>query len=568
MDLTEEDFFETDDKFDFMDDHARTQLDSSTQAVTPQTEASSQSSQSQEFVLTYKSLKWTTGIPSVLETEAQQLRYEFLIALGEPGVEEPSSVVELVSRYLGFVATQVEHSSDPNLDLRALEFLLGRFEEEILLGSEIHAFVTGLPDALRRPDIISCYYTALDAIKRPLSASATESALLRAASNGQARIFAVFGGQGNTLAYLDELRNLYTTYPFMTKHFLGVATAHLGQLACKFSGVAQHFDHGMDVMRWLENPSTQPKVDYLITAPVSFPIIGLAQLTHVVVVCNVLGIHPGHLRDHLAGATGHSQGIVTAAAIAASDDWNSFELHAKAALTVLFWIGVRSQQAYPRPSIPPGVVDDAEKHGEGAPTSALCVRGLARAVVGRYVETANKHLPTDAKIAIALINSPSNLVITGPPMSLYGLCRLLRDAQAPADSDDTRVRFSQRKRRFVKHFLPITAPFHSPYLTEAARQLEEEDLKSIEISSKMLGIPVFSTCTGQDIRSELRDQNIVPLLIKLIVSCFKNLFAYPQYLLWRLYDSRKMRVANSETTVFGSGELGKGHHNVGRYPHT
>jgi fatty acid synthase subunit beta len=111
-------------------------------------------------------------------------------------------------------------------------------------------------------------------------------------------------------------------------------------------------------------------------------------------------------------------------------------------------------------------------------------------------------------------------------MSLYGFCRLLRDAQAPADLDDTRVRFSQRKRRFVKHFLPITAPFHSPYLAGAARQLEE-DLKSIEISSEKLGIPVYSTCTGQDIRAELRDENIMPLLIRLIVSHFDNFFFSP-----------------------------------------
>ncbi|KAI1172085.1 fatty acid synthase beta subunit [Nemania sp. FL0916] len=511
MDRTEEDFFEVNNKFPFIIDYATIPLDSSTQAVTPQSEASTQ-----EFVLIYKTLEWATTIPLVLDAGTKQLRNEFLLALGEPGVEEPSSVVELVARYLGFVATCVEQSSYPDLDLQALEFLLDRFEEEILLGQEIHTFVTNLSDARQRLDIISCYYAALDAIKRPLSTSSTESALFRAASNGQARIFAVFGGQGNTLGYVDELRNLYTTYQSMTEYFLHVTTDHLRELVCEFPGFAHHFDHGMDVMRWLEDPSAQPDAEYLMTAPVSFPIIGLAQLTHVVVVCKVLGIHPGHLRDRLAGITGHSQGIVTAAAIAASADWDSFERHVKAVLTVLFFIGVRSQEAYPRPSISPTVIEDTEKYGEGAPTSALCVRGLPRAIVENYVEKANKHLPMDEGIAIALVNSPRNIVLTGPPMSLYGLCRLLRDAQAPADSDDTRIRFSQRKRRFVKHFLPITAPFHSSYLTEAARQLQDEDLKSIEILSQNLSIPVYSTLTGQDIRTEIRNGNIVPLLTRLI----------------------------------------------------
>ncbi|KAK5625746.1 hypothetical protein RRF57_001462 [Xylaria bambusicola] len=511
MDLTDEDFFEVDDKFKFIDVD-RTSQGSNFQIITPQSETSTQ-----EFILTYETLEWTTSIPLTLDAETRQLRNEFLHTFEKSTIEVPLSVAELLSRFLGFVATQIERSNYPTLDLQILDYLFHRFQDEILLGSEIHAFIASLPDALRRPVILSSYYTALDAIKRPVSGSAiTESALFRAAASGQARVFAVFGGQGNTLTYLEELRNLHTTYPSVTKHFLDIASAHLGDLVGKFSGVTQHFDHGMDVMRWLENPITQPDVEYLIAAPLSFPIIGLAQLAHVVVVCYVLGIHPGQFREHLAGVTGHSQGIVTAAVIAASADKDSFMRHAKDALTVLFFIGMRSQQAYAPPSIAPEVIDDTEKHGEGTPTSALCVRGLARAIVERYVETANKHLLADEKIVIALINSPRNLVMTGPPMSLYGFCRLLRDIQGPADLDDTRIRFSQRKRRFVKHFLPITAPFHSSYLAEAVRQLENEDLRSTKISSEELGIPLYSTYTGQDIRDELQSENIIPLLIRLI----------------------------------------------------
>lgn len=516
MDLTDEDFFGSEDKFEFIDNNSRLNLASGIQSIAPYTPQSEDATQ--EFILTYQTFEWSTIIPSVLDAEIKQLRNEFLPTLEETDVEAPLSTVELASRYLDFAASRLEHSTYPNLALQALNYLLHRFEDEILGRDEIHACVASLPDELRRPVIITSYYRALDAIKRPLSTPAINSALFRAAANDQARVFAVFGGQGNTLTYLDELRNLHTTYPSLTKDFLGVATAHLRDLAGGLTGATQHFDHGMDVMRWLETPSTQPDLDYLNTASVSFPIIGVAQLAHVVVVCNALGVHPGHFRDHLAGVTGHSQGVVTAAVIAASSDWDSFMAHAKAALTVLFFIGLRSQQAYPRPSISPEVIADTEKHGEGAPTSALCVRGLARADVQRYVETANKHLPADEQIAIGLVNGPRNLVMTGPPMSLYGLCRLLRKDQAPRDVDDTRIRFSQRKRRFVKHFLPITAPFHSLYLTEAARKLKDEDLKLVQISSASLSIPLYSTCTGQDIRDEFPSGDIVPLLVRLIVS--------------------------------------------------
>ncbi|KAI0388453.1 fatty acid synthase beta subunit [Xylariaceae sp. FL0594] len=516
MDRTEEGYFGAAGiKYVFADSQISTPMDSSTRVVTPQTEV-----ESQEFNLSYNGVEWRTTIPSGLDAGTRDVRHEFFLTLNEsPGsVEEPRSVVELTSRYLAFLASRIEPSKYPSLDLQLLEFLLDRFEDEILRGSEIHAFFANLSDEERRPSIISCYYLAVATVKRPFSPSSSrpESALFRAASDAKARVFAVFGGQGNTLAHLDELRNLYTTYPSMIRQFLGVATAHLMQLAGAFTGSpTSHFEHGMNIWRWLGDPSTQPNVDYLISAPVSFPIIGLAQLAHVVVVCSVLGIHPGQLGDRLAGVTGHSQGIVTAVAIAASDGWDSFVKHATQALTVLFWVGVRSQQAYPIRSIPPEVIEDAEKHGEGAPTSALCVRGLSREEVVRQVEIANKHLPAEDRIAIGLVNSPRNMVMTGPPMSLYGLCRLLRKAQAPPDSDDSRVRFSQRKPRFLKHFLPITAPFHSPYLEGAACRLRE-DLETLEIPSKDLRVPVFSTHTGHDIRVELQGANVIPLLIELI----------------------------------------------------
>ncbi|KAK1022274.1 beta subunit of fatty acid synthetase, partial [Friedmanniomyces endolithicus] len=245
-----------------------------------------------------------------------------------------------------------------------------------------------------------------------------------------------------------------------------------------------------------------------------FPLIGLTQLAHYVVTCRVLGTHPGHVRERLSGTTGHSQGVVTAAAIAASSNWETFDKAARSALTTLFWIGARSQQAYPRTSLAPSVLRDSIDSGEGAPTPMLSIRDLPRDTVQKYINITNQHLPTERHIGISLINSARNFVVTGPPMSLYGLNLQLRRVKAPTGLDQTRIPYTDRKVRFVSRFLPITAPFHSPLLAEAIHHLED-DLKDVHIAPQDLGIPVFDTCSGEDVRNE-KVVDIIPALVRMI----------------------------------------------------
>lgn len=75
--------------------------------------------------------------------------------------------------------------------------------------------------------------------------------------------------------------------------------------------------------------------------------IGLLQLASYQVTCRIFGIQPGDLRQRLRGTTGHSQGVVTAVAISMADTWESWMDVANATITILFWIGMRSQQVTP-----------------------------------------------------------------------------------------------------------------------------------------------------------------------------------------------------------------------------
>ncbi|KAI1806979.1 fatty acid synthase beta subunit [Daldinia bambusicola] len=489
--------------------------DSGPEILTPEPETGSQS---QPFTLIKNALEHTFIIPTFLYANATQLRDRFLKTLISPNKQDnkgcsPPSIIELVSEFLCFIAKEIETHIDPSFDREVLNFVLQSFERELLHGEEVHAFVAGLTDDFDKLKVIRSYYLAVGAVRRPTGAP--ESALMRAALKGTARVYAVFGGQGNTKTYLDELRDVYDTYPTLTKRFLIPAARFLERLS-RDARASQAFAHGLDIMRWLEQPDSQPDYDYLVSAPVSFPLIGLLQILHYVVTTSSLGTHPGGIRNRLSGTTGHSQGIILAAIIAASADWQSFETQGKKALTILFWIGVRSQEAYPLPSIPPSALEDSVAHGEGEPTAALSIRGIAREALEKHITKVNGALQEDRHIVIALVNGTKNFVIVGPPMALYGFNKQLRQVKASENVDESRVPFSQRKLNIINKFLPITAPFHSPYLRSAIEALQK-DLRETKISPRELAVPVYSTFSGKDIRNELQGQDdIVPALVRMI----------------------------------------------------
>lgn len=471
------------------------------------------------LTLTHGSLDTSFLIPTNLHFHAAQLKDRFIASLPAATDElaqddEPSSVAELVARYLGFVARQVEDGEDDAQGSyeEVLKLVLNEFERGFLHGNEVHALTSTLPGIeSKKLEVVRCYYFARAVSNRTIKPH--ESALFRAADDGSAKIYTIFGGQGNIEEYFEELRQLYQTYSAFIADLI-TSSAELLQTLSNHPSAEKIFPKGLDIMTWLTSPDSTPNVDYLISAPVSFPLIGLVQMAHYEVTCKVLGVDPGVLRERLSGTTGHSQGIVMAAATAAAGSWESWREITTSTLTVLFWIGARSQQAFPITSLTPTMLQESQDNGEGKPTPMLSIRDLSEAQVQKHIDATNQYLPADRHISVSLINSARNLVVTGPPSSLHGLNTQLRKVKAPTGLDQNRVPYTERKIRFSNRFLPITAPFHSKYLAEATEMLDE-DLKDISIDSGSLGISVFDTNTGEDLRQKVSG-NIVPALVRLI----------------------------------------------------
>ncbi|KAI9239093.1 MAG: hypothetical protein BYD32DRAFT_366717 [Podila humilis] len=449
-------------------------------------------------------------VPADVWVAAEQLREEFLLSStaaastpAEEGAEDQAPEMALVARFLKF-ATDKSEQNDPSLQfVPVLKTVFLFFVTKYLKGNDIHPVTRHLAKDTRNA-IINAFFAALvflrsvDALQ-PDEYTRPASSLYAAAKDGNAKLFAMFGGQGNIEEYFDELAEIYTTYTTLVQDYVEDMAAVLREHA-KSDDASVFHSKGLDVMAWLRNPDSKPDVAYLVSAPVSLPLIGLVQLMHYYAMLKILDQTPVQLRDVILGSTGHSQGIISSVVISASATFEEFFANSRKALGLLFWIGTRSQQVYPQTTLNPAILQDSLSNNEGNPTPMLVVNSLRASEVQKYVEATNLHLPEDRKIKIALINGPRSSICTGPPQSLYGLNLALRKLKAPTGLEQGRVPFSQRKVKFSSRFLPITAPFHSSYL-DGVSALVAEDITRYDLAfdhTKMT-VPVLSTDSGKDI---------------------------------------------------------------------
>ncbi len=477
------------------------------------------------FAFFFQSTTCSLLLPRDIVLSSLDLREQFYTWLGKlascPDAESALGIPAfLFSSWLEFL---ISHRGNAP-DARILELSFRHFEREFLGENDVHVLVSNSPIGKEyKEKMLSSYYSARAATKHYESGKKHResvqscSALIRAGRAGSAKLYAIFGGQGST-DYFDSLKSLCITYPTLIRPFVESMSKHL-LLLSQANEAREWLPESIDIIKWLQSDEHQPRPEYLRSAPVSFPLIGLVQVAQYATTCHVLDITPGDFRSVLEGVTGHSQGIVIATAISMSTSWASFYDNARWALTVLFWIGLRSQQSSFPSSAEPTIVQDSLSHDEGRPSPMLSVRNLSESQVQQHIDITNTYLDKDEQVFIALRNGPRNFVIAGPPNSLHGLNRRLRGFKASPTVDQTRVQFSKRKLEFQHRFLPITAPFHSRYLQSAVKKIEEDlDRLEVRLSPSTLALPVFDTRTGQDMRFSTNGEDLVPSLIRMITT--------------------------------------------------
>jgi fatty acid synthase subunit alpha len=263
----------------------------------------------------------------------------------------------------------------------------------------------------------------------------------RPVAAGNASIHTIFGGEGANKVYFNELQFLYDTYKPFVRLFVTIITDNVvARLAAACQGTLL-YSHGLNVSAWLDGSIACPPTAYLVSVPVSSPLIGLTQLVQYLIVCRMTNPTPGDLRDRIAGATGHSQSLVSAVAIAASATFESFTDNACKAVRWLFLSGLRVQEAFPVTSLEPGIVWDTVDGGEGVPSPMLSIAGLPLKDVESQVKKTNSHLPENSQLTLSLCNWPRVFVVTGPTRSLYGLVINVKKIRASSGLDQNKIPF-------------------------------------------------------------------------------------------------------------------------------
>ncbi|KAI0409869.1 sterigmatocystin biosynthesis fatty acid synthase subunit beta [Xylaria palmicola] len=450
-----------------------------------------------KFTISYQDVEQELPLGFSDTYHLNEHRRAFLASLAQPE-GQPDSIKPLSGAALTF---------------RFLEYLLGRkippgtlirlfysVHSNVMQKKDVHDFVRELPDGTSTQKSILRTFMLLQS-KLPIPLLSGPSALPNIAEDHKAAVILAFGGQGAAnSACVDELAELYSLYRPLVGPLAASLSASLYSLSCHPDTNSFYLGREIDLLEWLADPSKRPEKAFLASAAISFPIIGLTELLHYCIIGKLLGKTPGQMGQLLSGLTGHSQGIVIAAAVSKSHSWDSFHDEARWAVELLFWMGYESQVSAPGSPVSQSIINDSVQNGYGNPSYMLLVRGIRRGFLEPSIAKNNKYLREHERLHLALINGPKDHVVAGPPKSLQGLILSLRQISASTEADQSRIPYSKRKPVILFQYLPISAPFHSPHLRAAAERVKRRMAKSwpVAATTSSLRIPVFHTRDGAD----------------------------------------------------------------------
>ncbi|CBQ73371.1 related to fatty acid synthase, beta and alpha chains [Sporisorium reilianum SRZ2] len=416
--------------------------------------------------------------------------------------------VSLAAKFLGFVASRVSlKPASSSHELNLLQHAWTHFHDEFLAQhGSVHDLVAAIDSDLRTP-VLRSYFEAFVLLESTDKAkpSLVTPKLFSLSAQNKAEVHAVFGGQGNNEAYFKELQTLFDAYRPLVQPLLESTQPVFDKLvedAVK-QGFASYYTHGFNVLGWLTGAAAEPAVSYLASVPLSLPLIGLTQITQFLVSIRASGLTPAEFRSQIKSATGHSQGIISAVVLSASDSLASFNANVAKALELLFHIGKRGQEFFPTLAIDPALVKDTVEGGEGEPTPMLSVSGLEQAILEKHIQKTNSHLAESQAVSISLFNGPRSFIVTGFPKALVGLVGSLRAIRADTGADQGKTPFSKRKAVFRMNFLPVGVPYHSAYLTGATEKMLQEDYagRTTVWDASELKVAVKNTEDGSDLAS-------------------------------------------------------------------
>ncbi|KAJ1998698.1 fatty acid synthase alpha subunit Lsd1, partial [Coemansia thaxteri] len=315
---------------------------------------------------------------------------------------------------------------------------------------------------------------------------------------------ALFGGQRGTTSYMDEAAWMLDVYRPLLLDFVSHMSAFLHRES-QDERVSYVYPKGLGILKWLTIDGTMPDEQYLLSIPVSMPLVGLAQLMHVMVLYKTLRVTPGELVKGFKVAVGHSQGVAIAAAFSAFTDEQSFFAVGEKALGIQLLAGAFPELRYPCYRLPstPGS-SSVMQSADGEPRPMVSVQGVTKPALEQYIASFNARQPTSGEhVYLAVINAADQFIVAGEIASAASFVEFLREESADPDKDQSRVPYSKRRSVIYTQYTTITAPYHcvlqEPAI-EAMSTMAKDKQWTFQASD--MQIAVRAGDDGHDIRVE------------------------------------------------------------------
>lgn len=289
-------------------------------------------------------------------------------------------------------------------------------------------------------------------------------------------LFIQFAGQG--VKYMDDLRRLYTTYPAV-KPFIIDSIREIQKQADRYDDSSTiFFQQGLEIEQWIEQPDKTPDLGYLLSSPLSHPLIYLSQIANYISLIQD-GVDQDLLIKHTHSATGFSTGIIAAVLVSMNLPLDTLIKVAIKTQAMFFWQGIRTQQSMLNKNIQPKLDSKLFSQTEGSPS---CMASITN-IMSSHLDKAIKSFTGTVYPSYELF--PGRWIVAGSPEDLNAFKQFIKAIHPGSEW----------------RYIPSTIAAHSPFLSYA---LEKSPIDAAELGLDFkatdLQIPVLSNNEGKDLR--------------------------------------------------------------------
>ncbi|KAJ2597032.1 hypothetical protein GGF39_003215, partial [Coemansia sp. RSA 1721] len=311
-----------------------------------------------------------------------------------------------------------------------------------------------------------------------------------------------------TASYLDQARWIVDVYGPLIGDFVEQMSDFM-QAESRDNRLVRAYPKGLCVSKWINNTLAVPDSQYLISSPVSIPLVGLVQLMQFMVLYKTLGVTPGELARRFDVATGHSQGITSAVLLSTlTDVEDSFVSGSKKALGLWMLTGALPQLAFPYFRLNQRRNSPQYKNVDAKPTPMVSVQGLTRSQLTKIIDNFNAGQPASvagnsSRVQLAVANTVDRFIVAGQLEHVAKFARYAKSQSAEPEKDQSKLPLALRKPVISVNFLGITVPYHCNPLKNTANDIHAVVLeKEWTFDSADMQIPVRSCDDGHDVRTE------------------------------------------------------------------